>query len=183
MNQGLISRRYASALWLYARKNGQEDRVYNETRLLSSGFIKYTSLKRVLSNRTVPLEKKLAVVTMIAGENVSDVFKKFVRLLFTNHREEFLQTICLSFETIYLREQKILKASLVTAVPVENTMELRFVQKIEEGTGHTIRLSAAVNPTILGGCVITVDTWRLDASVTTKLKRIKESLLETVINF
>ena len=183
MNQGLISRRYASALWLYASNNGQEDRVYAETKLLGSGFTRYSSLKRVLSNPILSRDKKLAVVTMIVEENISHVLTNFLRLIFTNKREEFLQTICLCFETIYLKEKKILKASLVTAAPVDSDMEQRIIQKIEKGTGHTIHLSAAVNPAILGGCIITVDTWRLDASVTTQLKRIKESLLETAINY
>ena len=183
MNQGLISRRYASALWMYAKKNGQEDRVYAETNLLSSSFTKYAPLKRVLSNPILSREKKLAVVTMIAGQDVSEVFRNFLQLLFANKRDEFLRTICLSYETIYLKEKKILKASLITAIPVDATMEQRIIQKIEKSTGHTIRLTSAVNPAILGGCIITVDTWRLDSSVTTQLKRIKESLLETANNF
>lgn len=183
MYHGIISRRYASALWLYAKKNGQEDRVYAETKRLGSSFVKYTALKRVLSNHSLSKEKKLAVVLMIAGENISDVFKKFIRLVYTNRREEFIQTICLSYEAIYLKEKKILKAGLITVIPVENGMEQRIIKKIEEGTAHTIHLNTAVNPSILGGCIITVDTWRLDASVTTQLKRIKESLIETAINF
>jgi len=183
MYQGIISRRYASALWMYAKKNGQEDRVYDETKRLSAGFVKYAALKRVLSNHILSKEKKIAVILLIAGENVSDVFKNFLQLVFTNKREEFLQTICLSFETISLKEKKILKAKLVTAVPVEKKMEQRIINKIEKTTGHTIHLSTAVNPTILGGCIVTVDTWRLDASVTAQLKRIKENLLETAINF
>ena len=183
MVHGIISRRYASALWMYARKNGQEDRVITEVRLLNDGFIKYEALKRVLSNHFLSQSKKIDIITMVAGQEVSDVFKNFIRLLFANKREEYLRTICLSFETIYLRERKILKASIVTAIPVKNDMELRFIKKLEEQTGHTIHLHTAVNPAIIGGCVITLDTWRLDASVATKLKRIKESLLETAINF
>ena len=183
MNQGLISRRYASALWMYAKKNGQEDRVYAETNLLNSSFTKYARLKRVLSTPILSREKKLAVVTMIAGENVSEVFRNFLQLLFANKRDEFLRTICLSYETIYLKEKKILKASLITAIPVDATMEQRIIQKIEKSTGHTIHMAAEVNPAILGGCIITVDTWRLDSSVTTQLKQIKESLLETANNF
>jgi len=183
MNQGLISRRYASALWLYARKNRQEDRVYDEIRLLGNSFIQYPSFKRVLLNRTLSREKKLEVVTMVAGDNISHVLKNFLQLIFTNKRDEFLRLICLSFESIYLKEKKILKAGLVTAIPVDVTMKQHITQKIEESTGHSIHLTTAVNPSILGGYIVTVDTWRMDASLTTQLKRIKESLLETAINF
>ena len=182
MNQGIISRRYASALWMYAQKHKQEDRVYAETKLLCMGFAKYESLKRVISNRMLSQDKKIAVINTIAGENVSDVFQNFIRLLFANKREKFLQIICLSYETIYLKEHKILNASLVTAVPIEEDMERHFIQNIEKNTGHTIQLSTHVNPNILGGYVIMVDTYRLDVSVTTQLKRIEKSLLETGIN-
>jgi len=183
MNQGIISRRYASALWMYAQKNGQEDRVYVEVKRLCRGFSKYEALKRVLSNRMVPQEDKIEVITLVAGENVSHVFSNFIRLLFANKREKFLRIICLSFETIYLKENKILSANLVTAVPVDKDMERRFIQSLEKRTGYSIWLTTQVNPKIAGGYVIMVDTYRLDASVVTKLKRIEKSLLETAINF
>ena len=183
MNQGLISRRYARALWMYACKHRAEERVYAQTKLLVNGFSRYEPLQRVLSNRVVPQEKKIAVIEMITGKEESELLMKFIRLVFTNKREKFLHTICLSFERIYLQERKILPATLVTAIPVDREMEQRFIQKIQEKTGHTIRLTAKVNPRIIGGYTITVDTWRLDAGVATQLKQIQERLTEKSNHF
>ena len=178
MDQGTISRRYASALWMYATKNGAQERVYAQTKQLYNGFAQYPSLKRVLSNRMLTHRQKAEVVAMVAGAKTGGLFQNFVRLVLVNKREPFLPSICLSFETIYLRENKIIKANLVTAVPVDKEMQRRFIQKLEARTGHTIALENRVDPQIVGGYMVTLDSWRLDASVTGQLKRIKAHLVE-----
>ena len=180
MNQGIISRRYATALWMYALKKGQQEEVYAQTMRLYSNFAQYDSLERVLSNRLLDQEKKIAVRSMVVGEPLCEAFHNFVRLIFARNREKFLRTICLSFELIYLRENKILPAKLVTATPVDNGTEARFIQKLEKNTGHNIRLETQVNPSLIGGYVVTVDTYRLDASVSSRLKQIKERVWNTL---
>ncbi|MDR2585703.1 MAG: F0F1 ATP synthase subunit delta [Prevotellaceae bacterium] len=182
MDTGTITRRYAMALWMYAKKNGAEEQVYAQTKQLFNSFSHYPSLKRVLSNRLVSIEKKVEVVVLATGKE-QDVFKNFIRLVLTNKRESYLPSICLSYETIYLREKKILKAKLVTAIPLDSNLEQRFIQKLEQRTGHTIQISTQVNPDIVGGYVVTLDCWRLDASVTGYLKQIKEQLLQKAINY
>ena len=180
MNQGIISRRYATALWMYTQTKGDQEEVYAQTKRLCSNFARYHSLERVLSNRLLDLEKKIAVVSMVVGEPSNETFQNFIRLIFANNREKFLRTICLSFELIYLRENKIIPAKLVTATPVDKEMEQRFIQKLEKNTGQKIRLETQVNPDIIGGFVVTVDTYRLDASVSNRLKQIKERVWNTL---
>ena len=180
MNQGIISRRYATALWMYALKKGHQEEVYAETKRLCSNFTQYDSLKRVLSNRLLTQEKKIAVLSMIIGEPLSETFQNFIRLIFARSREKFLRTICLSFEMIYLRENRMLPAKLVTATPVDKSIEQRFIQKLEKNTGQKVCLETQVNPALIGGYVVTVDTYRLDASVSNRLKQIKEKVWNTL---
>ncbi len=179
MNQGIISRRYASALWMYAEKNKQEDEVYAECKMLNEAFIKYEALKRVLDNRTLSQDRKEAVLDTITGKDSSEALRRFIHLLFVNQREEFLQTICLSYQHIYREKRKLLNAYLVTAMPVEQDTAHKIIEKIERRTGQTVDLKTEVNPSIVGGYIITLGTYRLDTSVAARLRKIKERLLES----
>jgi len=51
MNTGLISSRYALALYEFAQQQNAEDRVYDEAKLLAKSFVKFNDLRLCLTIR------------------------------------------------------------------------------------------------------------------------------------
>ncbi len=179
MDTGMISRRYATALWLYAEQHGVSDKVYTESGLLARAYIQFPALGRVLSNRMITAEKKRELLaTMAGGMTVSDVFRHFIRFVFRQEREEFLRTICLHYQEIYRREKKILQVELTTATPIGHELEQRITEHMEKETTQHVTLTSKTDPSLIGGFKLHWDTYRLDESVATKLQRIKKQLTE-----
>ncbi len=163
---------------MYAAEHGSEDKVYAETLALGRAFVSYPALRRSLDNRTIPQQKKEELAVALFGGSPSAELRRFVQVLFKCGRTDFLQDICQSFQNIYRREKKLLNVELTTATPVDKTVEKRMLDKIEEATKHTVSFNAKVDKEIVGGYMLKWGTYRIDASVTGRLKQMRKKLVE-----
>jgi F-type H+-transporting ATPase subunit delta len=178
MNYGAISRRYARALFLYAKKHHKEREVFHESTALAQSFGRHRTLERCLGNMVLDAKKKEALVEACAGGNASEEFMRFIRLVFAKKRENLLLLICLSYQELFDREMRLLDVHLTTARDLNAATTEKIVQKLTQHTGENIQLHATVNPELIGGFVLRWDTYRLDTSVRTSLKRIQKNLTD-----
>ena len=59
MNEGLIPRRYAKALYKYAQENGCAKEVYAGTQVLEKAFASHPSLSKSLGNPALSNDEKV----------------------------------------------------------------------------------------------------------------------------
>lgn len=182
MDRGMISRRYAEALLMYAKKHGKDKEVYQEARILSQSYAKYPALRRVMSNLMLTTTKKVETANACIEEGLSYEMEHFLRLLILEKREEFLQEICLSYEELFREANNWYDVLVITAVPLEKETEEKIKRKLESYVEGTVNIHTQVKPSIIGGYVILWDTYRLDASVSSRLKRIKRRLTDITNN-
>jgi len=67
---------------------------------------------------------------------------------------------------------------LVTASPLSAETEDRMKEMLMKDKEGTLEFKTAVDPEILGGFIFGIDTYRLDASVATQLKRVKTQFMD-----
>ena len=150
MNTGIISSRYATALLRLVDETGNGEAVYEQ-------------VSRILADPdSIPaeLEPELA---------------KLVTLLVRNNRMEHARFILHRFIELYDKSRGRRHVTLRTAVPAPE-MESKIEQMLKERLGGEILLDSEVDPSLIGGFVLTVDDKRLDASVSTQLKEIRREL-------
>lgn len=177
MNEGMISKRYAKALLLYAVDQKVEDAMFAEMKKLASTFFHEPRLRMALDNPTLNTDDKLGLVKAAVGGTPSAEFIRFIELVVKNKREAFLQNIALCYADLYSEAKHINTGKLITATPVDNTVIEKMkglLQKIKPGT---LDFETSVDPDIEGGFILFIDTYRLDASVKTQLKRIKQKFI------
>ncbi len=163
---------------MYAAERKAEDKVYAETLALHHAFAKYKALRRVLDNRTLSLQKKEDVIAEVIGKDVSGELRRFVQTLLQSSRQDFLHEICLSFQNIYRREKRLLNVELTTATPVDEAVEKRLLDKLEKATRHTVCFNIKEKKEIVGGYILKWGTYRVDASVTARLRQMRKKLVE-----
>jgi len=179
MDRGIIARRYAQALWMFASKNGSEDKVYAEILTLADTLTAYPAVARVLNSRMVAAQKREKMVATLLGEGQSgSTLRRFVQVLIERNREEFLREICFSYQNIYRREKKLLNVMLTTATPVNENVQQHIRQEIEKATGKTVSFTTDVDLSVVGGYILRWDTYRVDASVAGRLRQVHKKLLE-----
>jgi F-type H+-transporting ATPase subunit delta len=174
MNEGMISKRYAKALLQFATDNKSEDAVYAEMKRLAGVFAVEPALHMAMDNPTLNADDKLTLIKAAMDGKGSDVFTRFAELVVKNRRESYLQYIALSYAGLYCETKHINTGKLVTATPVDDAVidKMRgLLQKVKPGT---LDFETAIDPDIEGGFILYIDTYRLDASVKTQLKQIKQ---------
>lgn len=180
MDIGTISMRYAKALMKYAQDTGKEDELYQDMRMLSRSLGTYPDLRQALENPVLPLREKFSLICVAAVGNgiAGREFSRFITLLLKKRRENLLQYICLSFLGLYRNSKHIGTARLVTAVPVSREMEERIRNMSSSMLHARMEIQTEIDPAIEGGFIFDINGYRLDASIATQLKRVKQQFID-----
>lgn len=182
MDIGVIAKRYAKALLLYAIEQKSEDAVYKEILQLISSYREVPQLSTALSNPLLPNAEKVEVICKAAcgTSHVTDAFQKFATLVVAHHRESFMLFIANNYVTLYRAEKHLSIGKLITAVPASEEVSSRLRDMVEKTAAGkvTVALDTVVDPSILGGFIFQIDDLRLDASVRQQFDTIKKQFIE-----
>ena len=154
----------------------QEDAVYKEMQVLSRSFLQVPALRSTIDNPMLGKDKKEALLQTACGGDVSALTLRFLQLVLKEDRESTLQFMAASYVTLYRQQKNIIRGKLVTAVVVSPDTENKMKAMVESKTHGTVEFNTEVNPDIIGGFVLEYDTYRMDASVKTKLNTILNQL-------
>lgn len=152
MNTGIISTRYAKALLMYVEQTGGGDRVCAQVR----------EILKSPDNIPAKLEPEL---------------ERFVALLAKNGRIGDVRFILYSFVTMYYRSKGISIAKLTTSVPAPG-LEEKLRKLLEDRFGCRLIFETSVDPSLVGGFVVAVDDYVLDASVRSQIETIRRQFIK-----
>lgn len=177
MISGLIPHRYARALYKYALETGSVKQVYDEMKHVIDAFRADPRLEKLLANPFVDTDDKRKMLLAAAGDKPGDDYKRFVSLILDHHREEFAYLMALAYRDIYRKENHISQVKIITAVklPEEEINKLKAVVE-KSFKGRTFEFDYVVDPSIIGGFVIDVDSTRMDASISNELEQLRQNL-------
>ena len=176
MDLGVISVRYARALLKSATDMKQEDAVYKEMLVLSQSYLQVPALRSTIDNPMLDKDKKNALLEVACGGQVSDLTQRFLQLVLNEGRESTLQFMAASYITLYRKQKNIIRGKLITATAVDASTEDKMRKMVEQRTQGTVEFKTEVNPDLIGGFILEYDTYRMDASVKTKLNNILTQL-------
>ena len=176
MDLGVISVRYARALLKSAVQEKLEDQVYRDMQTLTASYLQVPELRTTIDNPMLQKDRKLTVLKTAAGENPTALTTRFFQFVLSEGREEILQVMATSFITLYRKQKNITRGKLTTATAVSSETEEKMKQMVESMTQGTVEFQTEVNPDIIGGFILEYDTYRMDASVRSKLNNILNQL-------
>ncbi|SFF97850.1 F0F1 ATP synthase subunit delta [Prevotella sp. KH2C16] len=172
MDLGVISVRYARALLKSAMVQKNEGKVYAEMEILSESYLDIPEFRTTIENPMLSNDKKQRLLETACGNDVSDLTRKFIALVLKEGREKALQFIAASYITLYRKQKNITRGKLTTATPVSREVEVKMQQMVESRTQGVVEFNTEVAPEIIGGFILEYDTYRMDASVKSKLHSI-----------
>lgn len=179
MDQGLIPNRYAKALYKFACQRGNAKRVYELMQSLSAAFADEPALDRAVTNPFVPTADKVRLLTTAAAATKDDTtYSDFLKLLIDNKRIEMIRLMAIAYEDIYRKANNIYRVNVTSAAPMAPEAEKRLKALIQSHLGDAkMEYSTTVDPDLIGGFVVNIDSERLDASIKNELKQLRQSLL------
>lgn len=179
MNEGMISKRYARALLQSAIEQKVEDQVYAEMKRLNRVFQELPTLRSAMNNPTLSNKDKEGLILAAIDENqkVCELTKSFVNLVTMKKRNRYIQFMALSYIDLYCDYKNILTAQLTTATDVNDEVITKIKALAQKITSGQIDFDTNIDPSIEGGFILKVDTYRLDASVRSQLNKIRKDLI------
>ena len=178
MNTGAISMRYARALLMFANEAGVAAKVYQEALTLRKSFRQVPELKSAMEKPVMTRENKYRILIQAAGGEITKQMQKFIDLVLQEKREKFLLGINQAFIDLYRKQEKIRVGKLTTAVPIAPEEVDRIRKIVVESAGGTAEFATQVDPSIEGGFIFEINTYRLNASVADQMRRIKQQFIE-----
>ncbi len=179
MNEGLVPRRYAKALYGFALEKGVAERVYTMMKNLTASFAANGGLQPTLANPYVGASDKEALLVTAAGADKTDAaFADFLKLLAENRRLDMARDIALAYIDIYRKANDIHEVKVTSAHKLQPAEASRLKSLVERHLGRNavVEFSTAVDPELIGGFTVAVGNERLDASLSNELKQLRLNL-------
>jgi F-type H+-transporting ATPase subunit delta len=178
MDQGLISKRYARALYQFATEHNEAESLYYRMKILADNLVAMPELTKTLNNPMVSANEKKQLLTVATGANPEQSYLDFIDLVMTNHREKFFHSIALSYADYYRRQRNINVVYLTFADCMPDGILARIKQRIVNLTQGEVEMTISIDPSISGGFIFKMNDQLLDASVVGQLKQIRKQLSE-----
>ncbi|MFQ9995825.1 MAG: F0F1 ATP synthase subunit delta, partial [Hoylesella buccalis] len=169
MAVGVISVRYARALLKCAMELNLEDQVYQEMIILADQYNHVPELRSTIDNPMLDKDKKQALLQAACGKNLSELTERFIHLVLHEGRDNVMQMMATSYITLYRKQKNIISGRLITATTVTPEVEQKMKQMVQSKSQGTVEFQTEVDPDIIGGFILEYDSYRMDASVQTKL--------------
>lgn len=183
MNESKIAVRYAKALFLASMENKILEEVKNDMFLISEVIKENEPFRNFLySPVTKPSALRKILKIAFGDGKVSSTTFNFLEILIQNNRIKYLSETSLVFFTVYRKEKGIKTASLLTVSELDENFKAKFQQVLKSIYKSDINLTVQRDPGIIGGFVLTVDDQQYDASVSSRLNKMKKSLLSENLN-
>ena len=178
MNDGLIPQRYAKALYKFALENGKSEVVYDEMKNVILSFEANKEFSKVLANPYVSKADKEKLLLAAAGNKREEAYDNFVKLILDNKRENFAYQSALAYRKLYRKDNNISQVEIITAVKLGDGEMGKIRSLVQESCkGKTLEFTYSVNPEIIGGFVVNVDSIKMDASISNEIEQLRLNLL------
>jgi len=170
-----IAEVYARSLFEVAQENDKLDEIHEELGEFADALSESRELQLFFfSPYFSSQEKKDGIAKVVDGGD--EHFVRFLELLAERHRMPALFRIRREFDSMWAEENKLLPVTITSAVELDEDIQDDIRQKIEEETGRTVEFDAKVDPNVLGGLVLQVGNFVMDASVRSRLEKLRKSV-------
>jgi F-type H+-transporting ATPase subunit delta len=100
----------------------------------------------------------------------------FLELLVEKHRMPEIFRIRRQFDELWKKENRRLDVTVISAVELDQAVVEKIGQEVERQTGEAVELSSRVDDDILGGIVLQVGNMVLDASIRSRLEKLRKTV-------
>jgi F-type H+-transporting ATPase subunit delta len=170
-----IARVYAEALFEAARDHDKLDAMHDELDQFADAMAENRDLQVFLFSPYFSTEEKREGIQRVVVDADPELVN-FLELLVEKHRMPAIFRIREQFDDLWAEANKRLEVTLTSAVELDPQIVERVGKEIERQTDRKIDLRSEVDEGILGGLRLQVGNMVLDASLRSKLDRLRKEV-------
>ncbi len=171
------ARVYAEALFDVAKDKGKLDAVRGELAQFADAVDGNRELQVFFFSPYFSSAEKVAGLKRAVSEIDSELLN-FLELLIEKQRMPEIFRIRRQLDELWKHENRRIDVTVTSAVTLEPSVVEKVGEEIERQTGQKVELSSRVDAEILGGIVLQVGNKVLDASIRSRLEKLRKSVAQ-----
>jgi F-type H+-transporting ATPase subunit delta len=170
-----VARVYAEALFEAGKDQGKLDALQSQLAQFADAVDGNRDLQVFLfSPYLSSQEKKKGLGRAISGAERE--LTNFLELLIEKGRMPEIFRIRRELDQLWKQENKRIDVTVTSAVELDPAVVGKIGTEVERQTGEQVELSSKVDDSILGGIVLQVGNMVLDASIRSRLEKLRKSV-------
>jgi ATP synthase F1 delta subunit len=172
-----IAEVYARALFEVAKERDVLDEVHDELGQFADALNDNRALAVFFFSPYFSSDEKKDGLQRTV-KDADPIFMNFLEALLERHRMPVIFRMRTSFEHLWDKEKKLLPVEVTSSVELDKETVQSIGDRIGEQTGETVQLSSKVDPEIIGGIVLRVGNFVLDASIRNRLNQLRKQVAQ-----
>jgi len=168
-------RMYARALFQAAEEADRVDAVAADLAALASAMDEVPELRAFLRNPQIDPSGKADILGQLTVD-ADALVHNFVRLVAEKGRAGELSEVSAELDALVAKAQNRLTVELTTSYALSDDEATSIVATIEKASGRKVEASRSVDPSLIGGIVLQIGSYRADGSVRGRLERLRQEL-------
>lgn len=169
------ARRYAEAAFEIGRADGTLD-AWERDMATIGATMRHPELRSLLQHPAIPFADKERVVRRVMGRGVAAAPINLVLLMVRRGRPGAIDRMIERFAELLRRHRGIARAEVRTALPLDDGQRAEIVSRLRTLTGSQVEMAETVDPELLGGIAVRIGDQLYDASVRSRLERLRARL-------
>ena len=171
---GSVARRYANAYFELAKNADDIDGWRAELAAVVEALTADEVATALVNPKLSIAERTRMGMQLLKG--VADAARNLARLLIERRRAALLPEILAHYDALADKEAGLVRAEVITAVPVNSALERAIRDALARGLGQSVETTVRSDPSIVGGLVIRIGDRVIDDSVRTHLQQLQAAL-------
>jgi F-type H+-transporting ATPase subunit delta len=171
------ARVYAEALFDVAKEKGHHDALRDELAPLVVAVDGNRELQVFFFSPYFSSAEKVAGLKRAVSDAEAELLN-FLELLIEKQRMAEIFRIRRRLDELWKQENRRIDVTVTSAVTLEPAVVEKVGEEIERQTGQKVDLSSRVDDEILGGIVLQVGNKVLDASIRSRLEKLRKSVAQ-----
>ncbi|HNX15861.1 MAG TPA: ATP synthase F1 subunit delta [Bacilli bacterium] len=172
-----VTSSYGLALFSLSLEQNVVETRQKEIKELRNILLQNADFITVLSSSFLSLEERLNIIDKNLNSLDEDV-KNFLKIICQNNRAKLLIEIFDSFNSYCNEHLGVKEGILYSTVPVPEETKRKIESKIAQLEKCSIELVSRIDPALIGGIKVLINSHIYDGSVSGKIEKMKVSLLE-----
>lgn len=178
MRSSLKSRHYADLLLKLGETQDALEPVYRSMVDFYASYKTQPELKALLASKKVSSDDKIQVLNAVYAD-LHPICQVFIAQLGEERDLKYLGQIVQSLEHAFYQRSDQVKVHVVSTGQLSEATADRIQEVVKSVTSRKADFSSEVNADILGGLTLRVGNTILDGSLSSKLARIRQSLVQS----
>jgi F-type H+-transporting ATPase subunit delta len=166
---------YANALFEVGKEKGKLDSLRDQLVQFSDALAENRDLQVFFFSPYFSSAEKIDGAKR-AIEGADPEFLNFLELLIEKGRVPEIFRIRRQFEELWKHENRRIDVTVTSAVELDPAVVGKIGEEIQRQTGQEVDLASRVDEEILGGVVLQVGNMVLDASIRSRLEKLRKSV-------